>query len=304
MPHDLRFQVLVLPVVSWQEHVRRYRQVEELGFDVVATADHLVDWTGPSKPMFEAWTSLAALASNTSTIRLTTAVTQIPLRHPAVLAHMAVTLDHASNGRLEVGIGTGLRVDPGTEMAGLENWDNAERVERIGEYAEVLHLVMSQEVTSFEGKYYTINGMVTSPGPLQNPRPPIMMAAMGQKMLRQAAKHADIWNSLSFTVGFDQQLEETRGRVARMRSICSEIGRDPSEMRRSFTFYESDSRHRGGLLSCYESEDVFVERVHAMLDLGMTEISLYYPFVESQIPMFEHLARDVFPDLKRQHAGS
>lgn len=121
MPHDLRFQVLVLPNVAWPEMVRRYRHVEALGFDVVATADHLVDWTAPDKPFLEAWTGLAALARETSTIRLTTAVTQIPLRHPALLAHMAVTLDHVSDGRLEVGIGTALGFDPGTGMAGLPN---------------------------------------------------------------------------------------------------------------------------------------------------------------------------------------
>ena len=119
MTHDLRFQVLVLPNLPWEEQLRRARRVDELGYDLFATADHLVDWTGPDKPFFEAWTTLAAVAASTSNVRLTTAVTQIPLRNPAVLAHMAVTVDHISHGRLEVGIGTGLRMDPGTEMAGL-----------------------------------------------------------------------------------------------------------------------------------------------------------------------------------------
>lgn len=302
MGNDLRFQVLVVPNVPWPEHVRRYRHVEDLGFDVVATVDHLVYVTAPEMPVFEAWTGLAALAAETSTIRLTTAVTQIPLRHPAVLAHMAVTLDHASNGRIEVGIGTGLRIDPGIEMAGLENWSNAERVERLGEYAEVLHLLMSQEVSTFHGTFYNLNEMVTNPLPVQKPRPPIMIAAMGPKMLKKAARHADIWNSLSFKASFDEQLEETRSRVDEMRANCAEIGRDPTEIRWSFTFYESDRRHRGEVLTYYQSEDVFLERVQAMIDLGMTEISLYYPFVESQVPMFEHLAGEVIPELKRQHA--
>ncbi len=296
---DVRFQVLVLPNVSWTEQLRRVRHVEALGFDVVATADHLVDWTGPEKPILEAWTGLAALASETSTIRLTTAVLQIPLRHPALLAHMAVTLDHISNGRLEVGIGTGLKIDPGTEMAGLENWSNSERVARLGEYAQVLHLLMSQEVTSFEGEFYRIDDMVTNPLPVQDPRPPIMIAAMGPNMLKQAALHADIWNSLSFKPTWEEQLEETQQRVEQMRANCAEIGRGPSEIRWSFTFYESDSRHRGGHLNYYDSEEAFTDRVSAMLDLGFTEISLYYPFVEAQIPMFEHLAKNVIPTLKK-----
>ena len=294
----VRFQVLVLPNVSWAEQLRRVRHVEELGFDVVATADHLVDWTGPEKPILEGWTGLSALAAETSSIRLTTAVIQIPLRHPALLAHMAVTLDHVSNGRVEVGIGTGLRMDPGTEMAGLDNWSNSERVARLGEYAEVLHLLMSQETTSFEGEFYRIDGMVTNPLPVQRPRPPIMIAAMGPKMLKQAARHADIWNSLGFKPSWDEQLEETQIRIDQMRQNCEQIGRDPEDLRRSFTFYEPDSRHRGGRFNYYETEKDFVDRASAILELGFTEISLYYPFDQAQIPMFEHLATEVIPDLR------
>ncbi len=273
--------------------------MEELGFDVAATADHLVDWTGPEKPFMEAWTVLSAAARDTSTIRLTTSVTQIPLRHPALLAHMAVTLDHISNGRLEVGIGTGLRMDPGTEMAGLANWSNAERVDRIGEYAAVLDLVMSQTVSTFEGRYYRVDGMITNPGPIQTPRPPIMMAAMGSKMLRHAARYADIWNSLSFKPTWEQQLAETVERVEEFRAACAEVGRDPEQPRWSFTMFEPGSRARGGELEYYTSQDVFVDRVAAMRGLGMSEFSLYYPFVASQIPAFEALARDVIPELNR-----
>ncbi len=211
---------------------------------------------------------------------------------------MAVTLDHISNGRLEVGIGTGLRMDPGTEMAGLPNWSNAERVERIGEYATVLDLLMSQTISSFEGKHYRVDEMVTNPGPVQNPRPPIMMAAMGSKMLRHAARHADVWNSLSFKPTWGEQLAESIGRVEEFRAACAEIGRDPGQPRWSFTMFEPASRARGGELECYSSQDVFVDRVGAMRELGMSEFSLYYPFIESQIPAFEALARDVIPELK------
>ena len=107
MTHALRFQVLLLPNVPWPEFRRRYLRLEELGFDLVATADHLVDWTHPPNPWFEQWTQLAAIASETRRIRLTTLVTQIPLRNPAMLARQALTVDHISNGRLELGLGTG-----------------------------------------------------------------------------------------------------------------------------------------------------------------------------------------------------
>ena len=106
---------------------------------------------------------MAALAAETSTIRLSTNVTQIPLRNPGVLAHQAVTVDHISGGRVELGIGTGLTIDPGTEMIGLPNWSNGERASRFGEYVELLGLLLSDEVTTYEGEYYRADQAVMNP---------------------------------------------------------------------------------------------------------------------------------------------
>ena len=83
----------------------------------------------------------------TSTIRLTTCVTQIPLRNPAVLAHQAVTVDQISGGRLELGLGTGLTIDPSYDMIGVPNWTNRERAERFGEYVELLDQLLAEGVT-------------------------------------------------------------------------------------------------------------------------------------------------------------
>src|SRR3954470_9492893 len=128
MSHPLRFHVLLLPNVEWAELKRRALEVEALGFEALAVADHFVDWTNPPAPWFECWSALAALAEATSTIRLTTMVTQIPLRNPALLARQVLTLDHVSNGRIELGLGTGLTIDPAYAMTGLPNWSAGERV--------------------------------------------------------------------------------------------------------------------------------------------------------------------------------
>ena len=122
MSHDLRFQVLVIPNVPWSEYLDRFLRLEALGFDVAAVPDHFCDWGNPTGPWHEAWTGIAAIAARTSTIRLTTCVTQIPLRNPAVLAHQAVTVDQISGGRLELGLGTGLTIDPSYDMIGVPNW--------------------------------------------------------------------------------------------------------------------------------------------------------------------------------------
>ena len=122
MTHDLRFQVIALPNAPWDEVLSRFKYVEDLGFDLVTTADHFVDWNNPSVPWLEAWTVLAAVARETTRIRLATYVTQIPLRNPAMLARQALTVDHLSGGRLEVGLGTGLTIDPAYDMIGIPNW--------------------------------------------------------------------------------------------------------------------------------------------------------------------------------------
>ena len=217
MKQPLRFYVLVLPNLPWSQLVERFQRVEQLGFDLAGFADHFVDWSNPQNHWYELSTWLAGIAQATSTVRLLTTVAQIPLRDPTTLANQARTVDHISNGRLELGLGIGVKgLDPSYRMMGLPGWSNKERVERLGEYLEVLDLLLRQTETSYEGAYYRIDGAVMNPLPLQKPRPPIMVAAMGPKMLRTTAQHADIWNSMSLADNFETQLEETRQRVARI----------------------------------------------------------------------------------------
>lgn len=300
MTHDLRFHVSTIPNVPWPEMRERYLWMEEIGVDVAATADHFVDWTNPGQPFFEGWTGLAAVAAVTSTMKLTISVTQIPLRSPALLAHMAVNVDHICNGRLIVGLGTGLRIDASTEMAGIENWSNGERVERFGEYVQILDMLLAGTGGTFEGEYYRISDAKMAPGPLQDPRPPIMIAAMGPRMLGHAARYADVWNSLSFAESFDEQLEQTEARVQTVKATCDEIGRDFDDIRRSFTLFDFRARRVDNIFSYYEDIDDFRARVRAAVDLGMSEIGIYYPTEDRQLPAFEHVVRDVIPELKAE----
>ncbi len=302
MTVDLRFQVLTLPNVPWDDLCRRVRLIEELGFDVVGVADHFVDWTNPSSPWFEAWTLVAALARETERIRIATLVTQIPLRSPALLAHQALTADHLSSGRLELGLGIGLATDPSYAMMGIPNWSIRERVARFPEYVEIVDRLLSNEVSSYKGRYYHIEGAVMSPRPVQQPRPPLVIAAMGPVMMRHAARYADNWNSLSFADTFEAQLEQTRERLALIDEHCAALGRDPQALRRSYLMFDGSSRYSGGLISYYGSEDVFVDQVQRLVALGISEIGLYFPTRKDQLPVFERIARDVIPELKAAHA--
>lgn len=297
MTHPVRFHVLIIPTVPWSELLQRVRLVEALGFSAVALPDHLVDWTNPPAPWYDAWTALGAIAQITGTIRLSTVVTQIPLRNPAMLARQVLTLDQISNGRIELGLGTGLTVDPSYRMGGFPNWSPAERTDRFGEYIELVSQLLSQETTTFDGRYYQADGAVLNPRPVQQPRPPIMVAALGPKMMRHAVRHADIWNTLSFQPSFAEQLAETRERIAAIDRICDELGRDPATLQRSYTMFDPTARHNRGALSAYRSPDAFLAQVEPLLELGITDIGLYYPFIPEQQESFEEIARTVVPQL-------
>ena len=301
MKHRLRFYVLVLPNIAWPELVERFKRVESLGFDLAGFADHFVDWSNPQNHWYELSTWLAGVAQATSRIRLLTTVAQIPLRDPATFANQACTVDHISNGRLEIGLGIGVKgLDPSYKMMGLPDWSNKERVERLAEYLEVVDLLLSQEVSNYQGKYYQLNDAVMSPRPLQKPRPPIMVAAMGPVMLRHAVKYADIWNSMSFADNFETQLEETRGRVARIDQLCAEFGRDPESLTRSYHMFDPTSRSSGGGIAYYDSEEAFQDMVSRVIEMGITDIGLYYPILSKQEAVFERIAADTIPALKAQ----
>lgn len=131
--------------------MRRWQFIESLGFDSVWLADHFVDPYQPDSPWFEAWTLLGALATETRTIRIGTLATSMPLRNPALLARQAITVDHISNGRLEVGLGAGVRRDPVHSMIGIENWFSAERVARFREAVEIVDRSLRGETVDYEG---------------------------------------------------------------------------------------------------------------------------------------------------------
>jgi len=302
MSHNLRFHVLTLPNVSWAELRDRALLVESLGFDIVEVGDHFCDWANPPAPWFEAWTSLAALAAATDTVRLATCVGQIALRHPGVLAHQAITVDQISGGRLELGLGTGITIDPSTTMIGLPNWSNAERVDRFGEYVELVGLLLAQETTTYEGRYYSADGAVMNPSSLQSPRVPVMVAALSPKMMEHTARWADIWNTMSFDADFDVQLTEMTERAAAMDAICDRIGRDPSTLRRSVLLFDALARSGGGRIRYYDDPELFVKLVRDLSAVGYTDIGLYYPSVADQLPMFERLGTELLPMLRAEYA--
>src|SRR3954451_16672798 len=176
------------------------------------------DRTGPC---FEGWTMLAALATITHRIRLGVMVTGNPYRHPAVLANMAASLDVISDGRLEFGIGAGWSEEE-SQAYGIDLPPLRERFDRLEEACEVIDLLLTKEVSTFEGRHYRLTDARCEPKPVQSPRPPLMIGGGGERRtLRIVARWADEWNMAGGSV------DDFRHKLEVLHQHCADVGRDP-----------------------------------------------------------------------------
>jgi len=175
-------------------------------------------------PVFEGWTMLAALSGIVGRIRLGILVTGNTYRHPAVLANMAATLDVASDGRLEIGLGTGwVEEEHHAYDIPLPSWK--ERFDRLEEACAILHSLFTNETTDFSGPFHTLRGARAEPKPIQQPRPPFIIGGTGEKRtLRIAAEWADEWN----LPGGDPDV--LRHKVGVLHRHCADVGRDPRDI--------------------------------------------------------------------------
>jgi alkanesulfonate monooxygenase SsuD/methylene tetrahydromethanopterin reductase-like flavin-dependent oxidoreductase (luciferase family) len=183
--------------------------------------------------LLEAWTTLAAMAVSTSRIRIGTLVTNITYRSPALLAKEAITVDHMSGGRLELGLGAAGTRTQDALVAGIDEWPGRERVERFAEFVEMLASLTSGASDSYAGRYYRSDGFSRGPWPVQE-RLPLTIAAHGPKTLRIAARNADTWNvSAGFGRSFDDLIGFLRENNERLDELATHAGRDPVAIRRS-----------------------------------------------------------------------
>ncbi len=159
-------------------------------------------------------------------------VTGVTYRNPAILAKMAVTVDHISGGRLNFGIGAGWH-EAEHRGFGLEFPSAGTRVAMLDEAITMIRRLWTEETVTFEGRFYTLNEAICEPKPLQRPYPPIVVGGSQPKMLRVIARHADEWNMPSHE-GPQQWGGEVNERLA---EACAEVGRDPRDIRRSVQLF-------------------------------------------------------------------
>jgi F420-dependent oxidoreductase-like protein len=217
--------------IAWEDLLKSWQELDrESSFDSLWLMDHFVTGFGTAfgseGPCMEAWTALAALAQATSRARIGILVTGNTYRHPVVLAKMATTVDHISNGRLELGIGAAWHTYE-HEAYGLPFYTTAERLARLDEAVQVVKLLWMQPTPTFHGRYYELHEPPYNPPNVQRPHPPILIGGGGEKRtLRTVAKYADASN-----------VQGTPEDVARKFKVldghCRDVGRDPASIRRS-----------------------------------------------------------------------
>jgi F420-dependent oxidoreductase-like protein len=279
------FGIHTIQTWTWPELRDRWLWLEGLGFDSLWLPDHFFPTAGRDKPMLEAWTLLAGLALVTSRVRLGILVSSNTFRHPALLAKQAVTVDHLSEGRLDLGLGAGWFVEE-HEVFGLDFPETKELVERYAEAVQLVDRYLTHDESSFHGAHYRLDGAYNRPAPVQRPRPPLVMGAHGPRMLRLVAEYADTWNSFA-------PPDELRRRNDRLTEYCEELGRDPRTIKRSMFYGVNQSPDENP----WSSTDAFEDYIGRYAEAGMQEFILQPP-TPDRFDIVERIATDIVPRLR------
>lgn len=298
----MRFGVMTLQTAPYSALAERWRHIEDLGFDSIWIADHS-SARNPSIISYEAWSLLGALASVTRRVRFGPLVTPPTFRHPALLAMEASTIDHVSDGRLELGLGAG-GAAPDARFMGEAPLEPRTLVDRFVEYVELLDRLLRGETVTLDGSHYRMGG-ATVISPVQKPRPPFVIAAHGTRGLRLVARYADTWNTLGGQpllsvaddpVTLDAAVATTRSQLAHLQEACVSAGRDQTTLRRSVLAYRTQ---------VFSSVDAFEDYAGRYAELGFDECIAYWPADPGtyarrpdQEAVLERVAADVLPRLR------
>ncbi|MFQ5666113.1 MAG: TIGR03560 family F420-dependent LLM class oxidoreductase [Candidatus Binatia bacterium] len=302
---------------QWAVLKNAAQRLEAVGYDSLWLYDHF--HTVPRteiQPTFECWTTMAALAEATSTIRLGQLVTCSLYRNPAYLAKISACVDVISGGRVDVGLGAGWKTD---EFAayGYEFPRIRGRLERMADTARILKAMWTEQRATVAGKYWSVQDAVNEPKPLQQPHPPLWIGAQGEKVaLRMVAELADGWNYNRGPEGFDDKL-----RI--LHAHCKAVGRDPASMRisveRTCAIFATDAERLAYIQrywpganpervsaflaqGCVGTADEVTKELQFFIDRGADLIILWFQDLAdagSSVSQPQRFMREVAPRLRR-----
>lgn len=287
MAHPLRVGIKLSQDAPIESYKAIWKIADEARFDHCWAMDHLasIGGIGDDRPIFDGWELLAGMATATTHVRIGLLVTGITYRNPALLAKIATTVDHLSDGRLEFGIGAAWAANE-HEMYGISGLDH--RVGLFSEGLQVIRSLWTEERTDFDGRYFKMSHAVANPKPVQRPYPPIWVGAGGPTMIKLTARHADVWNASG---GAGRDVESAVAASGQLDEACAAIGRDPAEIRRSVQ------------IPAGEDPNEIVERVRAFAEAGFTEVIIMLsggnmPTSSDPVHTAAMLAEQVLPQLR------
>lgn len=222
----MRFSFWPSPSLEYSNVLELAQHVERTGWDGIWYADHFMpNAPDTSAPWPEAWVTLSAIGAMVPRLRIGTLVSGNTYRHPAVLAKMAATLDHITQGRVVLGLGSGWQENEHRQY-GIEFDDVAGRLARLEEACQVIKALYREEKSNFSGRYYQLEDASLAPKPVQQPLP-LLIGGGGEKVtLRITAQYADEWN-----VWGDPTILRHKSEI--LNSHCRNLGRDPAAIQRS-----------------------------------------------------------------------
>jgi alkanesulfonate monooxygenase SsuD/methylene tetrahydromethanopterin reductase-like flavin-dependent oxidoreductase (luciferase family) len=281
MSHPLRFGIGTGNRKPMPELIRNWQMIENLGWDTAWVVDHFMAGDDEDIPYYEAWTLIATLGMVTSRIRFGIMVSGNTYRNPGLLAKQALTIDHASNGRVELGLGAGWMEREHVAYS-YPFPPVKERVDMFEEALVVVRSLMTEYRTNYQGDYYQFVDAPFEPKPLQKPHIPIVTGAMGKRTISISGRHADMWNTRS-------DPETSKEQVGWLRSAAEKVGRNPDDIRMSvFTWTPP-----------FETADHLREMIQPYRELGFTDFIFPMP-PEEQWDMMERVSREVIPQLRRE----
>ncbi len=282
----LRFGVQTPPQhATYADILQMWHEADGLGFDTAFVFDHFIPIdANPNGPCFEGWTLLAALATQTKRIKVGVLVTGNTYRNPAILAKMAATVDHVSNGRLILGIGAGWFELEHTAY-GIPFSTAGGRAQQLDEAVQVIKLLFTQQKSNFTGKHYQLKDALFEPKSVQKPYPPILIGGVGPKKIQPlVARHADVWN---FFVR-DGDPQEAKKLCTQFDEICRKVGRNPAQVEKSVSLRPPQITG---------TKEEVCGRIQALVDVGVQHfiISLPPPYDRD---LMQRFATEVMPTFR------
>lgn len=285
----MRVGIEILPEHRWWVAEPKWRAAEEYGFHHAWTYDHLGWRTLVDGPWFGAVPTLTAAAMVTSRIRLGTWVATPNFRHPVPFARELTTLDDVSDGRFILGVGAGgLGYD--TQVMGDTSLPPKQRVDRFGEFVELLDLLLRQDRTTWQGEYFEAVEARMAPGCVQRPRLPFVVAANGPRTMRIAARYGAGWVTTgaerSSVVSMSEWWPSVVEKVDKFNEVLAAEGRAPGTIDR---FLNLDAAPENVLASVEFFRDVLGQAER----LGFTDVTVPWPRHDGVYAGSEQLVEDI-----------